>query len=256
MSTITLRDGSITLDPRLDAIFDKDPGNFNYPAMAMLPEEPIVHQSKSWPSGPVTDQGEEGACVGHGILGCAMCQPRAFVPDVAPDTYAFELYHEIQDKDDWQGCSKGASCPVTPSPEAYSGTSTKAGGKVAVERGLFKEYRWAFGMDEMLTVLATIGPVVLAVPWFESMYQTDNGLVVVSGKQVGRHCIYVPQVDFEAGQVEWQNSWGLKYGKNGRARVPFPTLNQLLQAEGEVMVPIYPDKPIVQDHSVTSIGDL
>lgn len=237
MTETMLRDGSLTLDPRLDAIFDKDPQNWDYRAGAVMPEQ-VQHVSVAYEAGPVTDQGEEGACVGHGILGCLMCQPHGFQPEIDPTEYAFEFYHEIQDKDDWAGCSKQPTCAVSPASENYSGTSVKAGAKVAVERGLITEYRWAMGLDECLAALATIGPVVLAIPWFESMYSTVNGLVVVSGKQVGRHAIQVPQVDFEARQVEWQNSWGLKYGVNGRARLSFETLGQLLSAQGECLVPI------------------
>lgn len=239
MNEIMLRDGSLTLDPRLDAIFDKDPQNWDYRAGALMPEQ-VVHESKAWEAGPVTDQGQEGACVGHACLGCAMCEPHRFEPAVDPTAYAFDLYHEIQDKDDWAGCSRQPTCTVSPASENYSGTSVKAAGKVMVERGMLKEYRWAMGLDETLATLATVGPVVLAIPWFESMYETENGMVVVRGKQVGRHAILLPQVDFEAREVEWQNSWGLKYGKNGRARLSFDTLGQLLAQQGEVFVPIKP----------------
>jgi hypothetical protein len=247
---LSLRDGSTTLDPRLDAIFDKDPGNLDYPVTALLPET-VQHISVAHAAGPVTNQGKEGACVGHGVLGCLMCSPNFFAPPIPPDDYAYELYHDIQDKDDWTGCSKGASCPISPTSEVYHGTSLKAGGKVALERGLIKEFRWAFGLEECLAAL-TQGPVVLAVPWFESMYETSNGIVIIGGQQVGRHCILVPQVDFEAREVEWQNSWGLKYGKNGRARLSFGVLDLLLRAEGEVMVPVFLPKPAVttHDHSV------
>lgn len=247
MKVTPLRGGGSTADPRLDALPDKDPGNRDYPAMALLaaPALPPL-RSRIWRGpGVVTDQGREGACVGHGILGCALSQPSwaarqepALLDD--PSGVAYQAYHRVQHLDDWDGCSLGPKCPITPSPEAYDGTSLKAGGKWLVEQGFASEYRWAFGLDEMVEVLGRKTPVIIAVAWTESMYDAFGGQVVVKGKEVGRHCLQVPRMNYRGRWFEWQNSWGLDYGIRGRARLSFDAMRELLEARrGEVMVPTW-----------------
>jgi hypothetical protein len=238
-SAIILKNGQITLDRRLDLVFDKDPLNLNYPALALAPTD-YEQVDKQWGAGPVTDQGKEGACVGHGCTqaACAMHGARVVTDDETPDAYAFRWYHVTQHGDQWAGCSKGPACELAPSPESYGGTSVKAGGSLGVHRGLFSEYRWAFGIDEVLKTLTTVGRVIFGVPWFEGMYEAPGGKVVISGSQVGAHCIGSDEIKWSNETVIWQNSWGLGYGVNGRAAISFTDLDRLLREGGEAMVPI------------------
>lgn len=231
-----LKDGRQVADPRLDAVPDKDERNRRFPvATVMRPQ--LVAEDKRWPTSPVTDQGSEGACVGHGCTGfaAAMCGL-----DVVPslDAYAYDWYHATQHADDWPGCHLGAQCQLEPSPEAYGGTSVKAGGQNGVALGLFREFRWAFGIDEALRALTEVGPLVLGVAWYEGMYTAPEGKVVISGAHVGFHCIKADAVFWSTEEVEWQNSWGSAYGSAGRARLSFTDLDRLLREDGEAMVPI------------------
>lgn len=227
-----LRDGSRTADPRLDLVFDKDPGNLNYPIAAVAPQF-YERVDRQHPRSPVTNQGEEGACVGHGYTGwCAACSllPQMATPEL--DAYALGYYFETQVHDEW--------VETTGQPGGPGGTSVKAGAQTAVRRGLITEFRWAFGLDEALHALTTVGPLVLGVPWLAGMYQAPEGRVVLAGKQVGAHCIKADAVFWSTEEVEWQNSWGLEYGVNGRARISFRDLDTLLRNGGEACVPIAP----------------
>lgn len=236
--TIVLRDGSITLDRKLDLIFDKDPRNLDYRAMTLAPAE-YEKVDKAWGAPPVTDQGQEGACVGHGCTQAACAHGGVVLEgEQTLDEYAQLWYHLTQHDDQWQGCSLGLQCPISAHHEVYSGTSVKAGGLHGIQKGLFSEIRWALGIDEVLKTLTTVGRVVFGVPWHQGMYEAPGGIVSVSGPQVGAHCIGADEIRWSTEQVIWQNSWGLPYGINGRAAISFTDLDALLQNGGECMVPI------------------
>lgn len=238
MDTIILRSGQLTLDRKLDLVFDKDERNRGFGAMALAPTD-YERVDKAWPRSPVTNQGGEGACVGHGCTGCALAfHGTAILGQSAPNDYAYAWYHTTQHGDDWQGCSKGLGCDREPTPQKYDGTSVKHGGRLGVHRGLFSEFRWAFGIDEVLKTLTTIGPVCFGIPWHEGMYEAPGGILTVTGPQVGAHCIKGDEINWTEEYVVLQNSWGLTWGVGGRARVSFETLDGLLRNEGEAMVPI------------------
>lgn len=232
-----LRDGSRTSDPRLDLIFDKDPRNRNHPTMAVAPE--IWDKvDKEWPRSPVTDQGKEGACVGHGWTGwCAACDMLPHITTVPElDAYAFEAYHVIQHEDEWSGCHLGLQCPIQAHHEAYGGTSVKAGAEVLRSRNLLDSYTWTFGIEELLKALTTVGPAVLGVPWLDGMYEAPGGKVTLSGSKVGAHCIKADAVFWTRETIGWQNSWGLVYGDQGRAEISFTDMDWLLTNGGESCV--------------------
>lgn len=211
------------VDPRLDLVFDKDPGNRNYGV-----EIPTTYKKRArrWPRSPITDQGREGACVGHGCGRFAFSRCGMHPTGISLSEYCFGWYKETQANDEWQG-------------ENYSGTSVRAGGATGVRRGLIKEYRWAFGIDQALEAITTVGPLVLGIPWFDSMYETDgNGFIQVSGTKVGGHCIDSDYINWRNEYLELPNSWGLGYGNQGVGKMKFETLDSLLRQGGEVMVPI------------------
>lgn len=185
------------------------------------------------------DQGAEGACVGFGWVNELLASPNRVHMYNAQQT-ARDIYHEAQRIDEWPG-------------EDYEGTSVLAGAKVVAGRGLMSEYRWAFGIDDVIDTLVTLGPVVLGINWYESMYETrPSGRVEVSGWNVGGHCItatgYDPSVRlpgesrFEA--VRWRNSWGAGYGDTGDGWISVEDLERLLNENGEGCVPI-----VRHDHS-------
>lgn len=207
-------------DPRLDLVFDKDPSNLLYEV-----EIPTFKKrARRWPRSPITDQGREGACVGHAQTRIAASRTGLRAPDLSQ--HSFGWYKAAQQIDEWPG-------------ENYSGTSVRAGGEIGLKAGHYKEYRWAFGIDQALEALTTVGPLVLGIPWYDSMYETDDeGWINVSGTKVGGHAIDADYINWRYEYVELPNSWGLGYGKQGVGRMSFETLDQLLREGGEVQVPI------------------
>ena len=192
------------------------------------------------------DQGWEGACVGFGLTNELLASPaRAVLDSHGPaDEFARNVYRTAQRIDEWPG-------------EAYEGTSVLAGAKVIRDLGYIDGFRWAFGIDDVIDTLCAPardggGPVVIGIPWFESMYQTrPGGLVEVGGNLVGGHCLvltgYHPGIRIrEEGWfnrievVRWRNSWGRGYGRRGDGFVKVEDLAWLLDGvwKGEACVPV------------------
>ncbi len=193
---------------------------------------------RHWVPGATLDQGAEGACVGFGWTGDLLASPKPhkITPDVG-NKFAQASYKEMQKNDEWQG-------------ENYSGTSVLAGAKNMQSRKYIESYRWAFGIEQVRDALIAEGPVVIGIRWYESMYYTrPSGLVEVSGRLVGGHCIlltgYHPAArirgeDWNARYevYRWRNSWGKEYGNNGSAYIKAEDLASLLAGDGEACVPI------------------
>jgi hypothetical protein len=210
-------------DPRLGRLEQFDPRSRAWPIRALLGARPP--RSYTWRPRPVPlDQGREGSCVGMAWAHELAARPHV-VRDVTEAT-ALSLYRRAQQLDEWPG-------------EGYSGTSVLAGVKAAREQGYYPEFRWAFGADDVIAAIGWAGPVVLGVPWYESMYDTDSeGFVVIGGRVVGGHAIMAHGVSVKGQFVTWQNSWGPGYGRNGLGRLRFADLARLLSEGGEACVSV------------------
>lgn len=179
-------------------------------------------QSRFWtPGAVVTDQGTEGACVGHGVVNEHMASPvrgKLFNPNAT----ALHAYREAQKIDEWEG-------------ESYDGTSVRAGMLVGRQRGWWSGFSWAFNMAELRALLET-GPVVIGVDWRSSMYTAPGGRVNIDGYIVGGHCLlltgYTPNWNRQGPHYRWRNSWGASYGVNGNAYIAAGDLYRILFAAG------------------------
>lgn len=212
-----------------------DPKSRNFPVSAVLATS-IRRRNKLWRVGPILDQGSEGACVGFGWTDEALANPVAVHLDwvannrlTDPYDFALDIYHFAQQIDEWEG-------------EDYEGTSVLAGAKAMQSRGLLKEYRWAFNIEEVADAVLAKGPVVIGIPWYSGMYEAVAGVLQVSGNVVGGHCLLVvgyrvadPRIGGEDGFV-LQNSWGPEWGDGGLAVIRKSELQQLL-FRGEACVP-------------------
>jgi hypothetical protein len=146
------------------------------------------------------------------------------------DDKARGIYREAQKIDEWAG-------------EAYEGTSVLAGAKVVQRSGYMEQYRWCFGLADVLLALAYEGPVVLGLPWYESMYEPRDGWIKVEGSPVGGHCILATSVRLTSESIKLHNSWGPDWGVKGMALLSFGDLEKLLHHGGEACVPVNRRKP-------------
>lgn len=216
--------------PVVDRKFDwqpnHDPKSKNFAAVRGA--APTLRTSRTWAlRNPVLDQGQEGACVGHGVINaCSAAAMAIRLP--APQTTAFGMYYGSRYIDETPG-------------ENYDGTSVNAGCQLAKTMGFATSYRWAFGVEELAQGVLEISPAVIGINWYDSMYSTDfHGLVSVGGALVGGHCICVVGFarnhrigDYSGPVFRWRNSWGLTYGINGDGFVKYVDMDRLLQEQGE-----------------------
>jgi hypothetical protein len=187
------------------------------------------------PAGAVLDQGREGACVGFGVADAVnVLRLIAGAGDQLDAGDALGLYREAQKLDDVPG-------------EDYSGTSVLAGMKAGQADGFFGGYLWDFGTSAIAqTLLQLRSPVVVGVPWWQAMYETGPGGLVVGvggGKLAGGHCLCIIGLRMKGPQGQsgpyfvWRNSWGESYGDAGNGYVHHRDLAALLHSQGEAAVP-------------------
>ena len=212
-----------------------------YPIRSVLIQKDIEKKRVMWQEGTVLDQGSEGACVGFAWTGELLAHPEA--PDNQPEqalgnAVALDYYKRAKRIDQWPG-------------EEYEGTSVLAGAKIMQEEGFIAGYRWCFGIEDVRDAVITTGPVVIGIPWKRGMYSTaNNGLVQVTGTNVGGHAIVITGYDpaFKVNNktlevFRWRNSWGTDYGINGSGYIKYADLESLLAVNGEACVPLVRTKP-------------
>jgi hypothetical protein len=225
MGETTLRDGSTVADPRLDRLVQFDDRSRAFPLRELItPAQAKKPRSYTWAVWCRLDQGNEGACVGFAITHEAAARPHE-VPFIDANV-ALSVYGRAQQIDEWPG-------------EAYSGTSVLAGIKAGQERGWYGEYRWGFGLDDLMLAVGYKGPAVLGIPWYEGMFDTDaDGFVRVNGNVAGGHAILCNGVDVKKKKFRLTNSWGPSWGWGGQAWISFDDLDRLLHEAGESCIPV------------------
>ena len=214
-----------SIDPRLDRRVEFDEKSRQFPIRTLLLEKgQAIPVSKKWTCNVVLDQGSEGACTGF-----AMAHELASTPKREKDItneFAMKLYKLAQDNDEWEGNN-------------YSGSSVLGAVKGAVSLGRIKEYRWAFGLDDLVLSLGHNGPAVLGINWYEGMYNPDqDNRIHVAGSLKGGHSILAIGVDVEKQEVILHNSWGKDWAKKGECRISFTDLDRLLHEDGEACIPV------------------
>lgn len=203
-----------------------DPRSRNWPVADLITDR-TRNAARSWPVTPVQNQGADGACVGYAFA--AALTPAALPADAIAGA-AERIYAIAKTLDQFPG-------------EDYSGTSVTAGAKAAQALGLMRGYRWAFGAEDVVATLGSVGPVVLGMYWTERMMHPVNGVMSAEGATMGGHCTianaYDPACEVAGGRpaIRIQNSYGTAWGIDGAAWLPVSDLITMLQRQGEACVP-------------------
>lgn len=231
---VDLRDGSTTSDRRLDRLISFDPASRTFPIRGLLEAAEVKSfRSYTW-SVPISlNQGNQGACVGFGWSHELAARPVP-VPLIS-DAFAREtIYWEAQKLDDWPGGSYPDAMPQ------YEGTAVLAGAKVVQSLGYMREYRWAFGLDDVRLALGYAGPVVLGLNWYKDMFAPQgDGRITPTGDLAGGHCLLAYSVSERLKLVKLWNSWGHDWWQGGSwCYLTFDDLDKLLHQQGEACVPI------------------
>lgn len=226
---IKLKNGCFATDPRLGRIPQPDDRNKEYPIIELMSAEQLKKQrSYTWSVNRWLDQGNLPACVGFSWSHELIARPVKFDAD---EEYAKQIYFKAQMIDEWPGNS-------------YDGTSVLAGAKMVKSLGHIEEYRWAFGLDDLILAVGYKGPAVLGVTWYEGMFNTDrSGYIHPTGDVAGGHAILCHRVNIKEQCFTLWNSWSVVWGVNGTCKVSFEDMDRLLSEDGEACIPVKRTKP-------------
>lgn len=208
------------------ALIEHDPRSKGYPARGVVMRSGITRVTKSWRRAGVYTQGKSNTCVGQTFRGVLNSSPlSAAIPLAKRKLYpAQKIYDGAQANDQWPGAE----------PD-YSGTSALGAMAYLKQDGVIKEYRWCFGLDDVLDTLSQYGPVGVGVWWHEGMMDTDaNGFIKPSGDKVGGHEVELVGINVPGRFVVGANSWGPDWGTfNGRFKLAWEDLGTLLADDGD-----------------------
>jgi hypothetical protein len=255
MADITLKNGVVTADARLDRIVQFDEASRTYQVRELLDRHPrlLTRRRRYINPGPTRDQGEDGACTAFSVTHSMEGTP--FKVRKLSETTAKEWYFDNQRNDNWPGGEYPDASPQ------YAGSSVLASMKTLLQRELITQYRWIGAgsqklMDDLHDTLKYFGPVNVGTYWYESMFDPQpNGLLVVdaSRKPAGGHayCLHdwiakkLPGTAKTQQYVVMQQSWGLSWGvprahggQGGFAYIKVEDMEGLLTNDGEGAVPI------------------
>lgn len=223
-------------DARLGRLVEFDERSREFPIMAVIAPT-LKPRSYTWSIDKTLDQGQTGSCVGNAWAHELIAKP---VPNECPDeTYAVEkIYWAAQKIDAYPGGDYPGAHPKS------GGTSVLCGAKIVQQLGHIGEYRWAFGIDDLILALGHAGPAVLGISWFNDMFNPDaDGRLHPTGGVAGGHAILAHKVQIPNGTTRpdgriWlHNSWGAGWGLNGDAYLTFADMATLLAAQGEACIP-------------------
>jgi hypothetical protein len=182
---------------------------------------------------PALDQGRKSSCTGNAVVGALATEPN--VSDGIADRITFnqqlaiDIYSKATTLDKF-----GWTYPPTD-----RGSSCLAAMKAAKAMGLIKQYRWCFGIQDILRTLSYIGPVITGINWYSGFNRPDSsGEIHLSGEKTGGHAIQLIGIDVENQKVWAVNSWGSRWGIQGRFCISFQLMERLLKERGEGVVAI------------------
>jgi hypothetical protein len=180
----------------------------------------------TWRRPGAWDQGHTSQCVaytGKGILNSqALSKLVPYRKRIGLDPAV--LYTGAQELDEWPG-------------EAYDGTSGLGLCRYLKRQGTINEYRWCFGLDDVLLTLSWLGPVGIGIQWREEMWETDlDGYIHAEGDTVGGHEVELTAIDTHEKRVTLTNSWGHGWGIDGKAHLSWDDLGKLLKEDGDAFI--------------------
>ena len=171
---------------------------------------------KNWKPGPVRDQGNVGACVGHACWQFQVSDPIHTDAKIGP----FDIWGEARKIDEFDD-------------RLTEGTSVGAGLNVLKREGIIKNYYWASSVDEVIEYLLKLGPLVLGTRWSNSMFTPDsNGFIKPVGRDGGGHAYFVYGANMKEKYVRIINSWSTSWGIKGDCLMKFEYVNELLKTGG------------------------
>lgn len=169
------------------------------------------------------DQGQTSECVAYAWVHWLEDGPFYQASTPHPIIQPNPVYREAQKIDEWPG-------------ENYNGTSVRAGAKILQNLGFIQNYLWTTNINTLISTVLNVGPVVVGTLWYRNMFfpNRTTGIISVSGPLSGGHAYVINGVDTKRKLFRIKNSWGRKWGQNGRAFISFNDMARLIRMQGEV----------------------
>ncbi len=198
-----------------------DPRDSAFPMAAVLPQRSVRPYRYWWTGGAWLDQGAYSTCVGHAWAHWTEDGPITHPGTIDP----VAIYREAAVLDVW---------PENDAGDLHFGTSVRAGAQALQARGRISEYRWASSVDDVITAVLEVGPVVVGTWWTEGMMEPDaEGIIRYRGSPLGGHAYLINGANTDRGVVRIKNSWGKGWGVNGTAFLRIEDLDALIRDDGE-----------------------
>lgn len=182
------------------------------------------------------NQGNTGSCTGNAAVGCAATQPLNTKGGKYNEKAARTLYSLASTLDNIQGQF----------PPNDTGSTVLAAMKAGVQEGLWKQYRWCFGIQDVQLAIPN-SAIDLGVNWYSSFDQIDaNGIVRLTktAKIRGGHSFEMAGIHYDTSLgapgsdlVECWQSWGPWGPLAGKFFFPLADLDRLLKEDGEAAQP-------------------
>jgi len=177
------------------------------------------------------NQGSEGTCVGHAATNVLLAGPSPH-PNYA-EFQTEELAHQFA-----RTLYLDASGDTTYQQGMYPRDACAE----LLSDNLITSYWKVLQVEDVTTALLTFGPVMLAIPWYASMFYGDGRLknaygnywikVNLESEHVGYHAIAAIGIDLDPDDgappfIRIQNSWGSGWGANSTARLTIESFRRL-----------------------------
>lgn len=189
------------------------------------PPPPPVPTFKVWHAPAPLNQGNTGHCVGFAGAHWMMCEDlkQPFLGGLPAGIDGHEIYYDCKVID---GAPQG-------SPHAEEGSNDRSFLKVMQNEGFLASYVYANSLKDVTDWILNVGPVLVGVPWYESMFNPDaNGMLNISGQIAGGHEFLVHGL-LPSGNFQMLNSWGQNWGIGGHAYLRPADLWRLVTEQGD-----------------------
>jgi hypothetical protein len=192
--------------------------------------------TKLWTtSGPVLNQGKIGACTGNAMADLANTdywtptRTKIHPAGYLAEADALKFYGQATHLD---------KLPGGYYPPNDRGSTGIAVAKAAKADGYAASYAHAFGLEHMLGALQ-LRPVICGTAWTQDMFAPDSqGFIAPTGQVAGGHEYLCLGCDVENEFLTFLNSWSATWGLGGRFKIKFQDYDELLSANGDVVVPV------------------